>query len=131
MAFATSDDIAARWRSLTSAEAERAEVLLEDAATYLSAYVVVDEDDEQQASALKIVSCSMVIRAMLAAQNNVFGVTEQSISADIYSQTMRYQNPNGDLYLTASEKRLLGITSSYLTSIRPTIDPGVYDAHRW
>lgn len=131
MAFATSDDIAARWRPLTSAEQGKAEVLLEDAATYLSEYVVVDEDDEQQASILKMVSCSMVIRAMLASENNVFGVTEQSISADIYSQTMRYQNPSGDLYLTASEKRLLGITSSYLTSIRPVIEPGVYHAHRW
>lgn len=131
MVFATSDDIAARWRPLTSAEAERAETLLEDAAVYLSSFVEVDPDDEDQASALKIVSCSMVIRSMLAAQNNVFGVTEQSVSADIYSQTMRYQNPNGDLYLTASEKRLLGITSSYLTSIRPTINPGVYHAHRW
>lgn len=131
MVFATSDDIAARWRPLTSAEAERAETLLEDAAVYLSSFVEVDPDDEDQASALKIVSCSMVIRSMLAAQNNAFGVTEQSVSADIYSQTMRYQNPNGDLYLTASEKRLLGITSSYLTSIRPTINPGVYHAHRW
>lgn len=131
MAFATSDDIAARWRPLSESEQEKAEVLLEDAATYLSEYVVVDEDDEQQASILKMVSCSMVIRAMLASENNVFGVTEQSISADIYSQTMRYQNPNGDLYLTASEKRLLGITSSYLTSIRPVIEPGVYHAHPW
>lgn len=131
MAFATSDDIAARWRPLSESEQEKAEVLLEDAATYLSEYVVVDEDDEQQASILKMVSCSMVIRAMLASENNVFGVTEQSISADIYSQTMRYQNPSGDLYLTASEKRLLGITSSYLTSIRPVIEPGVYHAHPW
>lgn len=131
MAFATSDDIAARWRPLNSAEQEKAEVLLEDAATYLSAYVVVDEDDEQQASILKMVSCSMVIRAMIASENNVFGVTEQSISADIYSQTMRYQNPSGDLYLTSAEKRLLGITSSYLTSIRPVINPGVHHAHLW
>lgn len=132
MAFATHEDLEARWRTLSEAEQARADVLLDDAAVYLSQFVTVIEGDEQQAAALKMVSCSMVQRAMLVSENDAFGVSEQSISADIYSQTMRYANPSGDLYLTAGEKRLLGITSSYLTSLRPVICPvEVPHAYTW
>lgn len=132
MAFATSNDLEVRWRTLTDAEAERADVLLGDAAVYLSALVGIDPEDENQQEALKIVSCNMVQRAMVASANNAFGVSEARIQADIYSQTMTYANPSGDLYLTAAEKRLLGITGSYLTSIRPTIDPVEVRMHdRW
>lgn len=123
MAFATYIDLEARWRPLSQDEIDRATVLLDDAAVYLSAFVDVDESDENQMQALKIVSCSMVQRAMSATGNDVFGVTESTIKADIYSQTLSYANPSGDLYLTGGEKRLLGITSSYLTSLRPTINP--------
>lgn len=129
MAFATSDDLAARWRPLTEDEEEKANVLLEDAAVYLSAFVTVDAEDTQQQAALKMVSCSMVQRAMVASENDAFGVAESRISADIYSQSVTYSNPNGDLYLTASEKRLLGITSSYMVGVRPTIAPVEVSMH--
>lgn len=123
MAFATSDDIEARWRTLSETEKAKADVLLEDAAVYLSAFVTVDPEDEQQAAALKMVSCAMVQRAMIAAGNDAFGVKDERITADIYSQSYTYANPNGDLYLTSAEKRLLGITSSYIIGIRPVIEP--------
>lgn len=123
MAFATYEDLEARWRPLSQAERDRAEVLLGDAAVFLSAQVRVDEADGNQMAALKIVSCSMVQRAMNASANDAFGVTESTIKADIYSQTLSFANPSGDLYLTGSEKRLLGITSSYLVGLRPTINP--------
>lgn len=121
MAFATYEDLEARWRPLSEDEQARATVLLEDAATYLLAFVDVDPDDEQQASALKMVSCSMVQRAMT--QGDSYGIDKLTMSADIYSQSVSYVNPSGDFYLTASEKRLLGITSSYMLGVRPVIDP--------
>ena len=123
MAFATYSDLEARWRPLTQAERDRATVLLDDAAVYLSAFVNVDEADENQMKALAIVSCSMVQREMNSTANDAFGVTESTIKADIYSQSLSYANPSGDLYLTGGEKRLLGITSSYLVGLRPTINP--------
>lgn len=123
MAFATYQDLEARWRPLNEAEQARATVLLDDAAVYLSRYVDVCGCDDSQFAALKIVSCSMVIRAMSNADSDAFGVSEQTIKADIYSQSWKYANPSGDLYLTAGEKRMLGITGSYLKSLRPTINP--------
>lgn len=123
MAFATYEDLEARWRPLTEQEQARATVLLEDAAAFLSTYVEVDPEDTHQADLLKMVSCSMVQRSMIATENDAFGIKQQSITADIYSQSISYANPNGDFYLTSAEKRLLGITSSYMLGIRPTINP--------
>lgn len=132
MAFATSEDLEARWRPLSETEKAKADVLLGDAAVYLQAMVEVDPSDELQAEMLKIVSCNMVERSMTASESDVFGVGEQTISADIYSQRVSYANPNGDMYLTANEKRMLGITSSYLTAIRPVIEPvEVAHGHTW
>lgn len=132
MAFATYEDLEARWRPLSEDEQARASVLLDDAAVYLQNFVAVVPEDLAQAEALKIVSCSMVQRSMMASENDAFGITEQTIKADIYSQSLSFANPSGDLYLTASEKRLLGITSSYLMGVRPTINPQViHHADTW
>ena len=60
MAYATVSDLEARWRALNEDEQARAEVLLEDAATYLDALVSIDPDDEEQQKVLSRVSCSMV-----------------------------------------------------------------------
>lgn len=126
MAFATLDDLTARWKPnppLSEDELETAETLLDDAAVWLSSYVAVDAGDSEQAERLKIVSCSMVTRAMNSARSDAFGVSQQTVSADIYSQSTSWANPNGDFFLTRAEQRMLGITSSYLVSLRPTIAP--------
>lgn len=120
VAFATVDDLEARWRPLSSAEQERAEVLLDDAAVYLSALVTVDDSDQEQADVLKVVSCSMVQRVM-SSDVDTFGVSQASMTAGSYTQSMTFANPSGDFYLTAMEKRLLGIASSKLGTIRPKV----------
>ena len=109
MAFATYRDIEARWRPLNSAEQSVADTLLEDAANVLSSLVDVDDGDAKQAALLKQVSCSMVIRSMLASSSDAFGVDELSASMGPFGQTAHFSNPNGDMYLTKIEKRLLGI----------------------
>lgn len=119
MAFAEVSDLEARWRTLSESEAEQAETLLADASAMLSRLVTVDSSDAAQAELLKIVTCDMVKRSM--ASSEAIGVDQFSITAGPYSQTQHFAAPSGDLYLTKLEKRLLGITSSYIGSIRPKI----------
>lgn len=119
MAFADVSDLESRWRELSTDEEARANVLLGDASAMLSALVEVDSSDAGQAELLKMVCCDMVIRAMSATAADTFGVSQTSMTAGPYTQSFSYSNPSGDMYLTKLEKRLLGISTSYIGTIRP------------
>ena len=119
MAFAVVSDIESRWRELSTDEEARATTLIDDASAMLSALVAVDETDEEQAELLKMVCCNMVIRAMSASEYDAFGASQMSMTAGPYTQQFTYANPSGDMYLTKMEKRLLGVTTSYIGTIRP------------
>lgn len=121
MAYAEVSDIESRWRELSTTEQSRASVLIDDASAMLTALVAIDTDDDEQAQLLKQVCCSMVIRAMSATEADAFGASQMSMTAGPYTQSWNYANPSGDMYLTRLEKRLLGITSGYIGSIRPKI----------
>ena len=125
MPYATTADIEARWRTMSADERNRAEVLIEDASAMLSKLVNVDESDTEQASLLCTVCCNMVIRAMAATAMDTFGVSQASITAGPYSQSYSFSNPSGDMYLTKFEKRLLGVSTSYIGSI-PAKTGGYY-----
>lgn len=122
MAFATVADLEARWRSLTEAEEAQASVLLDDAAAYLQALVEVDPDDEVQAANLKMVSCNMVKRAMSSAASDAFGVTNATATMGPFSQQVAYANPSGDMYVSKSERAILGIGTATIGSIRAHTD---------
>ena len=126
MPYATIADIEARWRTLSADERTRAEVLISDASNMLAKLVNVDDSDAEQASLLNTVCCNMVIRAMSATSMDTFGVSQTSVTAGPYTQSYSYANPSGDMYLTKFEKRLLGVSTSYIGSIQPRID-GYYD----
>lgn len=119
MAFADVSDLESRWRDLSTDEETKAAVLLDDASAMLATLVNVDPNDEEQAKMLKIVCCNMVQRSMSSTESDLYGVTQQSMSAVGFSQSMSYSNPTGDMYLTRYEKRLLGINAGYIGSIRP------------
>jgi len=121
MAYADVSDLEARWRELSTAEQERAEVLLEDASAVLDSLVDVDETDTEQLEICKIVVCNMVQRSMVASEADAYGITQQSMTAGAYTQSVTYSNPSGDFYLTKMEKKMLGITNGYIGSIRPMI----------
>lgn len=125
MAFARVEDLEARWRPLSTDEATRAGTLLDDAGAMLAAMVTVDEDDASQAALLKIVSCSMVMRSMLSSDADAYGVSQLDYGMGPFSQAVHYANPNGDMYLTAQERKLLGIGECYVLGVRPLID-GAY-----
>lgn len=118
MAFATLEDLEARRGDLSPEEMERAATLLDDAAAILQSFVNVDPSDTEQAELLRMVSCNMVNRAM-SASLDAFGVSNSSITAGVYTQSWQYANPSGDMYLTKMEKRLLGVSGSYIGTIRP------------
>lgn len=117
MAFATVADLEQRWRALSADEYIRAEALLDDASIMLAQAVQVDETDETQSAALRAVACSMVRRSMASGDSGFFGASQGTVSADIYSQTVTFANPSGDLYITSAEKRMLGISGGFIGSI--------------
>jgi hypothetical protein len=119
MAYAEVSDIELRWHELDSDEQSRAAVLIDDASAMLDALVNVDTSDDEQLELLKMVCCNVVIRALSATTSDAFGVSNASMTAGAYSQSWTYANPSGDMYLTKLEKRLLGVTNSYIGSIRP------------
>lgn len=110
--FAEPSDLEARWRPLSASERGRAEALLGDAAAILSAEFralgrEIDPGDAALASSLRAVCCSMVRRVMA---NDVDGdYTQASVTAGSFSQQYTFANPAGDMYLTAQERRTLGI----------------------
>ena len=126
MPYATVSDIEARWRSLSTDESARATVLLSDASNMLTKLVDVDAGDSEQAALLNTVCCNMVIRAMSATSMDTFGVSQTSVTAGPDTQSYSYANPSGDMYLTKFEKRLLGVSTSFIGSIQPKIE-GYYD----
>lgn len=128
MVFAEVSDIESRWRTLDSGERDRAQALIQDASAMLSKLVTdIDVADEEQMQLLNIVCCNMVIRAMSATEADSYGASNMSMTAGPYTQSWTYPNPTGDMYITKFEKRLLGITSSYIGSIRPKIGCDCHD----
>lgn len=123
MAYATLEDLEARRGVLDPDDREKAAALLDDAAVILDGLVTIDGSEEQE-TLLMIVSCNMVSRA-LSTTTDAYGVSSLSTTAGVYSESLQYANPSGDMYLTKLEKRLLGITTSYIGYIRPII--GVHD----
>lgn len=119
MAYADVSDIEARWRALSTDEQARAAVLLDDASVQLSRLVTVDDSDQQQLAALKMVSCNMVIRVMSAGTSAMFGATNASMTGGPYSQSWTYEAPMGDMYLTKAERALLGVSAMIVGTIPP------------
>lgn len=123
-AFADVSDLESRWRALTGSERARAEVLLRDAAAIIEAEGV-DASGPGAAAAemLKIVSCDMVRRAMLASPDSP-PAAQGSLTVGPFSESLTYANPTGDLYLTRAERRRLGAGGGRVGSIAPACGPG-------
>lgn len=108
--FATVADLEARWRPLTPTETTTATALLDDASAMIRAEAPgIDQrvDDGQLDPAVPLmVVCRMVKRAMHTSGD---GVTQQQQTAGPFSQMLSFSNPQGDMYLTKADRRMLGI----------------------
>ena len=124
-ALATYADVCTRMGDSTLDE-NQVGALLTDASAILLTLLGsrYDEDDELQAANLATVCCNMVSRALATAAGSVpFGVTQHSMTASSFNEQFTYSNPTGDLYLTALEKKLLGIGAARVYTLEPTIQP--------
>ena len=128
--YATVADVQARMtRTMSAAEQQICETLLEDAA------VIIDDYNVNAASdAKKVVSCRMVIRAMGDGDDSgvPLGATQGSQSALGYSQswTIGSGGAAGELYLGKLERKLLGCgdkigSYSPVQELAPPPVPGV------
>jgi len=103
MAYATTGDLVTRWRTLNTAEITKANILLDDAAFWLRMWVpglaaAVDAGGDA-ATGAKLLSVSMVKRAMLADGVESPGVESIQQTSGIYTDHVTYRNPEGNLYL--------------------------------
>lgn len=110
MAYATVEDVQSRMaKELTGPQQDVCNALLDDAAVLIDACKTSATDEQK-----KVVSCSMVMRAMGSA-NEVgipVGATQGSASALGYSQSWTIGNgATGELYLTRTEKKILGASN--------------------
>lgn len=107
MAYATVDDVQARaFTTLSDEQKAICATLLEDAAAIIDGY-----NSEASADNKKIVSCRMVIRAIVNGDESgmPIGATQGTVSALGYSQTFTYSaGAVGELYLGKLDKKLLG-----------------------
>ena len=119
--YATIDDYEARYGDQEFPE--RVSVMLEDATSYIASRggVPLASDDPnysvQQAN-LTRVACSVVHRALSAGQWT--GLSSVSQTAGSYSASLSPANPTEDFYLTAEEKRSLGIGALKVGFSSPT-----------
>lgn len=121
VAFAEVSDLEARWRPLSTEERARAAVLLEDASSMLR--VELPEIDARldavpptlDAGIPRMIVCKMVQRAMQSGGDGAVSAVQQT--AGPFSQSTSYANPQGDLYLTKAERKMLGLGRASAFSI--------------
>jgi hypothetical protein len=106
--FAHAQDVADRWRPLTSAEEPVAELLVRDASAVIRArFPGIDgqvASGQVSADVLEIVVANMVKRAMIAPAD---GISQASEAMGPFSHSQSYANPLGNVFLTAAETTLI------------------------
>ena len=110
--FATTADLEARWRPLSSdQEHTNAVALLSDASGFIRAECAgIDQrvtDGLVDTAVLVAVTCAMVKRALVGG-SDLAGVTNQQETAGPFMRGLTYANPLGDVYLSRQERRRLG-----------------------
>ena len=127
MKYANYEDVESGFRTLTSEERDSCEALLEEAAVIIDTYASGAEADRK-----KVVSCRMVRRVLSTSSASVpMGATQGTVSAGPYSQTwtLGMGLTMGELYLSKTEKSLLGIGNRIGT--HSPLEDMTYDSEVW
>ena len=106
MAYATIEQVEAGFRELDADEREVCSALLDEAAVMIDA-AAKDAGEEVK----RVVSCRMVRRVIGSTDTDLapIGTTQGTVSAGGYSQTWTVGGTTGELYLSKTEKTLLGV----------------------
>lgn len=97
------NDVAARWRLLSSQEEQVAGVLIGDALSMIRSRWPDFESRAEPSEIVRVVA-GMVKRAMIGSESE--GLESQTQVGGPFSQTTRFANPAGALYLTAEDRFL-------------------------
>ncbi|MBQ1290006.1 MAG: hypothetical protein IIY28_01520 [Lachnospiraceae bacterium] len=106
MAYTTVTEVAAGFRTLTTAEQALATELIDEAT------IIIDSTGSTASADIKrIVSDRTVRRALGDTQSFPLGATQGSVAAGGYSQswTMGANGSSGELYISKLERRMLGL----------------------
>jgi hypothetical protein len=121
--YATTDNVANGFRTLTSEEAEICATLLEEAAVIIDGYAPNAPEDRKM-----VASCRMVRRALasMSSQGVPMGAMQGAMTAGPYTQswTLGSGSSAGELYLSRLDKSLLGI-GNRIGAHSPLEDEGV------
>ncbi len=121
-AFADVADYEARQGELSEADRARCSALLEDASAAMRSRfrafhgrgyekgVNESFDDNAKAVCVALAARALSVPDMLA------GVTQYSQTAGSYSASASYANPTGDIYLTKTDLKSLGLTGTRMGS---------------
>lgn len=118
---ASLDDLRALWPggSLDESRAGAVLPLVSAAIDALCASEGVDPSGVPE-DVLRLVTCQASTR-MLMASDAGFGVTQESWGASPYSGSTSYANPTGDIYLTKTERQLLGLDGGWCGYVCPAV----------
>lgn len=123
-AFATVADYIARCGPVDDVDEGMVAALLEDASAYLRGAYRRHTGTRYLAGAnqtfdenVKPVCVAMVARAVNA-PGAMAGITQQSQTAGVYSSSVTFANPTGDLYLGRSDLKRLGLAGCRVRSIQ-------------
>lgn len=125
--FATVQELSSYWRDLSPSEELRAEELLARASAMMRVEmgrcgVSWEGPSPDLAAALSTV-CMDVVRRAMDVPEGMGGVDTWSQGAVGYTESVKYANPGGGLYLKASERRLLGIRRARVGAASPWVEP--------
>lgn len=131
--FATKEELAAYWRTLTTAEESRADVLLPMASNRLRLIAEdagLDLDEKMAASeAYKSTLQWVVLEAVKRALQTPVDtppVDTYAQTAGPYSENYKFTNPSGDLWFKRSELASIGLTGRQTLSSLSTTNADIY-----
>lgn len=120
--FATANDLASRWHSLTDEECTKANVHLMDVTEYIKARSPIWRKlQTERPRLLTKVTCD-IVRRIMQADSTGFpgGVTQMNQTTGSFSEQYSFDAPTGDMYLRDDEKRILGIGAQHAFNVDMT-----------
>mgnify|MGYP002612652685 CR=1 FL=1 len=118
---ASVSDLRALWPEAGTLDEARAEVLLPLVSAAIDGTCASEGVDPSGVDdgVLRLVTCQVATR-MLATSGG-FGVTQTSWGASPFSGSESYANPTGDIYLTKTERQLLGLGAPTCGFVSPKV----------